>query len=272
MDSKRIEEIVKEALDEEQHAWRVISGEFPDYIGDNAANTVRQLCGYIGELVIAVNERDASIAELRAQIVDLQRDIEQLTASDAEADARIGRLLADIASYKSAISNARLNNPYSITAFTPVSNEQWVELASIIGRELGHSIDRYAAALMVDAWDRCTRTIEEMGQRNGGCAMKSAAWMYASIEELRMLYADRLSDLEYEYCNRRAAEGQVAELQAQVAELQRRVSEHESNAAGRQYVIEQCNADIDKLLAQNAELQAKVNKCKCTDDFGNVTQ
>ena len=95
--------------------------------------------------------------------------------------------------------------------------------------------------------------------------MKSATWMDADLDELRILYADRLSDLEYEYCNRRAAEGQVAELQAQVAELQRRVSE--CNQITSAY-----HAERKALAAQIAELQAKVNKCKCTDDFGNVTQ
>ena len=114
MDSKRIEKIAAHAQDEDAFACDTINGESAGYIDDDAAMTVRQLSGYIVELVSTVNERDASIAELRAQIVDLQRDIEQLTASDAEADARIGRLLADIASYKSAISNARINNPYAM--------------------------------------------------------------------------------------------------------------------------------------------------------------
>ena len=114
MDSKRIEKIAAHAQDEDAFACDTINGESAGYIDDDAAMTVHQLCGYIAELVSAVNERDAEIEKLRAQIVDLQRDIEQLTASDAEDDARIGRLLADIASYKSAISNARINNPYAM--------------------------------------------------------------------------------------------------------------------------------------------------------------
>lgn len=88
MDDKRIEKIAAHAQDEDAFACDTIDGESAGYINDDAATTVRQLSGYIAELVIAVNERDASIAELRAQIVDLQRDIEQLTASDAEADVQ----------------------------------------------------------------------------------------------------------------------------------------------------------------------------------------
>lgn len=64
--------------------------------------------------------------------------------------------------YENAVQTARLNNPYAITAFTPVSDADWKRLTSIVEKELGHSFDRYAAALLVDAWDNCARAIEEM--------------------------------------------------------------------------------------------------------------
>lgn len=62
MDSKRLEKISAEALDEEQYAYNILAGEADNYDGADGARTVRQLCGYIGELISAVKERDAQLA------------------------------------------------------------------------------------------------------------------------------------------------------------------------------------------------------------------
>jgi hypothetical protein len=59
--------------------------------------------------------------------------------------------------------------------------------------------------------------------------------------------------------------GVIAELRAQVAELWTQLTERDAHLAGWMHVVDQRNAQI-------AELQAKVAKCKCTDDFGNVAE
>ena len=95
---------------------------------------------------------DASIDELRILYADRLKDLKY------EYEVRCA--------YESAVQTARLNNPYSITAFTPVGDDDWRRLASVVEKEMGHSFDRYAAALMVDAWDGCARTIEEMATKS----------------------------------------------------------------------------------------------------------
>lgn len=69
---------------------------------------------------------------------------------------------AAVNAWESAVQTARLNNPYSIDAFTPVTEEDWARLNDLVMRGFGHGIDRYSAAMMVMAWDGCTATIEAM--------------------------------------------------------------------------------------------------------------
>ena len=84
------------------------------------------------------------------------------TAQLAERDAEIERLRAQVAELRSAIETVTLNNPYSITAFTPVTDDDWARLHDLVMAELGHGLDRYSAAMMVRAWDGCTATLREM--------------------------------------------------------------------------------------------------------------
>lgn len=77
-------------------------------------------------------------------------------------DNEINRLQARVAAWESALRTARLNNPYALSAFPPVSDADWARLDDLVRREFGHGIDRYSAAAMLRAWDGCTALIEEM--------------------------------------------------------------------------------------------------------------
>lgn len=74
----------------------------------------------------------------------------------------IARLKVQVAAWKGAVQTARLNNPYALDAFMPVTQDDWARLSDLVQRELGHGIDRYSAAMMVAAWDGCTAAIETM--------------------------------------------------------------------------------------------------------------
>jgi hypothetical protein len=73
------------------------------------------------------------------------------------------------------VRTARLNNPYSLDAFTPVSEAEWKRLNDLVQRELGHGIDRYSASAMVHAWDGCTAAIEAMAGETIEAAAGDAA-------------------------------------------------------------------------------------------------
>lgn len=87
--------------------------------------------------------------------------IEMRVALRMQAD-ELAQLRATVAAWESAVRTARLNNPYSLDAFTPVTEEDWRRLNDLVVREFGHGIDRYSAACMVQAWDGCTAAIETM--------------------------------------------------------------------------------------------------------------
>lgn len=140
----------------------------------------------------------------------METDYAHLSERERESDRdQTDKVLAMINAWESAAQTARLNNPYAITAFTPVSQDDWARLSDLVLAELGHGFDRYAAALMADAWDNCAREIEEMALEAEGNKESDNAWKDASIDELRILYADRLKDLEYEYGLRRAYEDAI---------------------------------------------------------------
>lgn len=71
-------------------------------------------------------------------------------------------LRARVAAWESAVQTARLNNPYALDAFTPVTQDDWARLSDLVLAELGHGIDRYSAAMMVRAWDGAAAAIETM--------------------------------------------------------------------------------------------------------------
>lgn len=60
-----------------------------------------------------------------------------------------------------AVQTIELNNPYSLAAFTPVSDDDWKRLDGVVSSALGHGIDRYSAAAMRHAWDACVASIRE---------------------------------------------------------------------------------------------------------------
>lgn len=100
MDRKRLEKISAEALDEEQHAYNILTGEADNYDGADGAREVRRLCGYIAELLNAVKEHDAQVDELWTQL--------------GERDATIAVMQVRLA----AIPLAQLRRQYSVDEMT----------------------------------------------------------------------------------------------------------------------------------------------------------
>lgn len=132
MDRKRIKEIRAKALNEEQHAWRIVTGEFPDYIGDNAANTVRQLCGYIGELLNAVKERDDQITALIGDMMQANADLislrEELERMENEIDAiPVAAIRHIVASVNIETFQPRMDRPVDLATRRAVAQiEEWL--------------------------------------------------------------------------------------------------------------------------------------------------
>lgn len=91
-------------------------------------------------------------------------DVSRLTVKVELPDEimqRLNKMQAELNALKGAIETVRLNNPYSLSCFTPVSDEDWARLNELLQREFGHTTDRYAAAVMCHAWDACARQIAE---------------------------------------------------------------------------------------------------------------
>ena len=57
-------------------------------------------------------DAEAQVASLRADIADLQRDVEQLTASNAEADATIEALRAQVAALTERLSRCTCTDDF----------------------------------------------------------------------------------------------------------------------------------------------------------------
>jgi hypothetical protein len=91
MDRKRLEKISEEALDEEQHAYNILTGKADNYDGADGAREVRRLCGYIAELLSAVKERDDQITALTGDMMQANADLislrEELAQMEDDSDA-----------------------------------------------------------------------------------------------------------------------------------------------------------------------------------------
>lgn len=69
-----------------------------------------------------------------------------------------------LAILESAVQTVELNNPYTISVFTPVTDGDWQRLNDLMLSALGHDIDRYSAALLGAGWDRCVAMIREFAR------------------------------------------------------------------------------------------------------------
>lgn len=127
-----------------------------------AMNDVNDLCDEIEELQDTVRlQTEENIASMR-RIFQLKNATAVLSDRAVAMRVEIAMLRARVAAWESAVQTARLNNPYALDAFMPVTVEDWQRLNDLVQRELGHGLDRYSAAMMVQAWDGCTATIETM--------------------------------------------------------------------------------------------------------------
>lgn len=77
-------------------------------------------------------------------------------------ETEIARLQSEVIAFVNAIETVRTDNPFSLGAFTPVTEDDWQRLDDLVQRELGHGIDRYSAACMARAWDTCIAAIETL--------------------------------------------------------------------------------------------------------------
>ena len=110
--------------------------------------TVTAWAGRMERAKVMLNEAQRAAIEMQGRLV--------------EQSVQIGRLRETLAAWVSASQTVALNNPYQLTAFTPVSDEDWRRLGELVEREFGHSLDRYSAACMVDAWDACAAAVIQM--------------------------------------------------------------------------------------------------------------
>lgn len=92
-----------------------------------------------------------------------QRRIESLERRVRHLEELVHRLVnaSPDRRWEGAVQTIGLNNPYSLPAFTPVSDDDWKRLDGVVQAALGHGIDRYSAAMMRAAWDACAASIRE---------------------------------------------------------------------------------------------------------------
>ena len=109
---------------------------------DYAADTIQRLRDDL-------RDADAQIAHLEADNARLKQEF---------ATVRSFAVSRSDDAWQNAVQTARTNNPYALSAFTPVSYAEWRRLQYLVG----NSLDRYSAAMMVKAWDACAAAIEEM--------------------------------------------------------------------------------------------------------------
>lgn len=118
-----------------------------------------------GEFTIP-GELQAYVAEHRrveAWPEKTARRVESLERRVRHLEALVHRLVnADPErSWYAAVQTVELNNPYSLTCFTPVTDDDWARLHDLVQQHLGHGLDRYSAAMMGRAWDQCVAAIRE---------------------------------------------------------------------------------------------------------------
>jgi len=109
---------------------------------DYAADTIQRLRDDL-------RDADAQIAHLESDNAKLRQEL---------ATVRSFAVARPDDAWKNAVQTARTNNPYALSAFTPVSYAEWRRLQYLVG----NSLDRYSAAMMEKAWDACASAIEEM--------------------------------------------------------------------------------------------------------------